>query len=210
MVNSNGNSPVSFIQSLVTPSVGGATRRMSWGVDVEAVWVPFFTATNAVGDTNVSHDALGAPIRLSVDKAGEPRFGANGRPSMRVAPEMTQQIRTVRENFVASLQAFTGETMDEHAEAYENQVKLSQDAGAILVEQDAQVLIAHEAREAALLAAAEPCLEDIEAATEAAWADAEGFPEAAAQEPAAPTGRKRTPKATAEATPEATPEAVSA
>lgn len=198
MVNSNGNKPVTFIQSLVAPSAGGATRRMSWGVDVEAVWVPFFTATNAVGDTNVSHDALGAPIRLSVDKEGQPRFGANGRPSMRVAPEMTQQIRTVRENFVASLQAFTGNTMEENSEAYENQVKLSQDAGAILVAQDAKVLSDHEERQALLEEQLEECLEEAPA-VEA---------ETPSEEPAAPTTGRRAGKAAAEATPEA--EAVSA
>ena len=130
----------SFISALVTPGPGAASGKKSWSVDVESVWVPFFTATNAQGDTNVSPETLGAPIRLAVDKPGVVRFTANGRPSMRIAPELTQQIRVVRENFIASLMNYTGTVIEENGDAYKAQVERNQAAATPLLEQDAKVL----------------------------------------------------------------------
>lgn len=151
-MSSNGKSP-SFITSLVTPGPGVQSGKKSWSVDVESVWVPFFTATNTMGDTEISPETLGAPIRLATDKAGNVRFTQSGRPSMRIAPELTQQIRIVRENFVASLMDFSGTVMEEHAEAYAAKVKLNQDAATPVLAQDEKLLQEELDRQAAALAA---------------------------------------------------------
>lgn len=107
---------------------------------MESVWVPFFTATNAMGDTNISHETLGAPIRLGLQKDGSVRFTQTGRPSMRIAPELSTQIRVVRENFVASLQSYTGTVIEEHTAAYRTQVERNQNAGSPMLAQDAKLL----------------------------------------------------------------------
>ena len=180
----------SFISALVTPGPGAASGKKSWSVDVESVWVPFFTATNAQGDTNVSPETLGAPIRLAVDKAGVVRFSANGRPSMRIVPELTQQIRVVRENFIASLMNYTGTVIEENGDAYKAQVERNQAAATPLLEQDSKMLQEELDRKAARAAEETACEEQAEEKPEAP-ATGRGRRQAApqsetpAQEPAA-------------------------
>ena len=155
----------SFISALVTPGPGSASGRKSWSIDVENVWVPFFTATNAQGDTDVSPETLGAPIRLAVDKAGAVRFTQNGRPSMRIAPELSQQIKVVRENFVASLVNYTGTVIEENGDAYRSQVERNQAAATPLLEQDSKMLQEELDRIAARAAEETTCEEQAEAPT---------------------------------------------
>ena len=175
----------SFISALVTPGPGAASGKKSWSVDVESVWVPFFTATNAQGDTNVSPETLGAPIRLAVDKAGVVRFTANGRPSMRIAPELSQQIRVVRENFIASLINYTGTVIEENGDAYRAQVERNQSAATPLLEQDSKMLQEELDRIAARAAEETACEEQTEApATGRGRRQAAPQSETPAQEPA--------------------------
>ena len=152
----------SFISALVTPGPGAASGKKSWSVDVESVWVPFFTATNAQGDTDISPETLGAPIRLATDKAGVVRFAANGRPSMRIAPELSQQIRVVRENFIASLMNYTGTVIEENGDAYKAQVERNQTAATPLLEQDSKMLQEEMDRIAARAAEEAACEEQAE------------------------------------------------
>lgn len=170
----------SFISALVSPGPGSNSGKKSWSIDVESIWVPFFTATNAMGDTNISHETLGAPIRLGLQKDGSVRFTQTGRPSMRVAPELSTQIRVVRENFVASLQSYTGTVIEEHTDAYRAQVERNQHSGTPLLAQDAKLLQEELDR-----------LERVteEAVAEAATADPTDATETS--EAPAPTGRGR-------------------
>ena len=167
-----------FISALVTPGPGAASGKKSWSVDVEQVWVPFFTATNAQGDTDISPETLGAPIRLAIDKAGVVRFTANGRPSMRIAPELTQQIRVVRENFIASLINYTGTVIEENGDAYKAQVERNQAAATPLLEQDSKMLQEELDRITARAAEETACEEKAE--------------EKAAEAPATGRGRRQT------------------
>ena len=146
-----------FISALVSPGPGSATAKKSWSIDVETVWVPFFTATNAMKETNITPETLGAPIRLGLQKDGSVRFSTTGRPAMRVAPELSAQIAVVRENFIASLQTYTGDVMDENPDAYSSQVAANQIAGTVLLEHDARLLRDEYARQEleAMLAAEE-------------------------------------------------------
>jgi len=165
----------SFIKALVTPGPGASQSRKSWSIDLETVWVPFFTATNAQGDTAVSHDTLGKPLRLATAKDGTVRFTQSGRPSMRIAPELSQEIKIVRESFVASLVAFTGNVIEENGDAYRNQVELNQAAGTPLEEQEDKMLQEEYARIASV----------------------EAVPEEKAVEEEAPAPRRRRRKTTA-------------
>ena len=43
-----------YIKNLLKPTANKATSRKVWSIDLETVWLPFFTATNAMGDTAIS------------------------------------------------------------------------------------------------------------------------------------------------------------
>jgi hypothetical protein len=170
--HSNGNTP-DFITALLAPAKGSKGSRRAWGIDVETVWVPFFTATNVDGKTFLDDDILGAPIRLAKTKDGEVRFDQNGRPRMRVAPELNAQVTLVRENFVSGLMAYTGNIIAERPDEYREQVEAAQLAGTAVFEQQAhdvalavEILRQQEEAQAALEAAAAAQVEQDAAAAE--------------------------------------------
>ena len=123
----NSNTP-SYIKALLAPNKSRGSRR-AWSIDVESVWVPFFTATNVMGETDLPDDVLGAPIRLARSKDGEIRFNDSGRPITRVHPDLNAQVTLVRENFVAGLQAYTGSVQEERPDAYGEHVARQYAAG---------------------------------------------------------------------------------
>jgi len=117
-----------YITTLLQPTQAKPRGRRVWSIDLETVWIPFFTATNTVKATAIPSDALGAPLRLAYDKDGEVRFTKSGRPSLKVAPEVAAHVRMVRENFVANLQSFTGKVMSQEKDAYKAEVEAAQKA----------------------------------------------------------------------------------
>lgn len=119
----------SYIASLVKPLSGKASSRKAWSIDLETVWLPFFTATNAMGGTSIPVDALGCPLRLGYNKDGSVKFNANGKPVIQIAKELNANVRMVRENFVAGLQSYAHDIYTNHAEDYKAMVRLSVDAG---------------------------------------------------------------------------------
>ena len=104
------NTP-NYIKSLLVPNTKKPQGRKVWSIDLETVWLPFFTATNTMGDTAIPSEALGCPMRLAYDKDGAVRFSANGKPVIRVAKELSQSVAMVRDNFQANLISYTGEVM---------------------------------------------------------------------------------------------------
>jgi len=126
--HSNGNGLPGYVHTLLVPTGRNPQERKAWSIGMESVWVPFFSATNVMGETNVPDDVLGMPLRLAKSKDGAIRFSDSGRPVMRVAPELNAQIGIVRENFVASLQAYTGMVQDERPDEYKGQVDAAQQA----------------------------------------------------------------------------------
>jgi len=126
-----------YIKSLLRPNGSKPSGRRVWSVDLETVWLPFFTATNTMGETNIAHDALGAPLRLGYEKDGSVRFSPNtGRPVVKVAKELQDNVKLVRENFVAGLMAYTHEVFTENPDAYRAQVEAGQSAGQPIIEVD--------------------------------------------------------------------------
>jgi hypothetical protein len=124
-----------FIKSLVK-SNGKSTGRKAWSIDLETVWLPFFTATNAMKDTTIPHEALGAPLRLAYNTDGSVKFSKAGKPVIRIAKDISEAVKLVRENFVAGLQDYTNSVFTENGEGYKEQVKLARQAGKPIQESD--------------------------------------------------------------------------
>jgi hypothetical protein len=131
------NSTPTYIKSLVTPNTAKKPQgRKVWSIDLETVWLPFFTATNTMGDTSIPSEAIGCPMRLAYDKAGAVRFSQNGKPVIRVAKEVSDSVKMVRDNFVANLLQYTGEVMTSHSEEYTNQLSLAEKMGKPIAQHD--------------------------------------------------------------------------
>jgi hypothetical protein len=119
-----------YIKNLLKPTANKATSRKVWSIDLETVWLPFFTATNTMGDTRIPHEALGAPLRLTYNPDGSVKFSKAGRPVIKVAKDISDNVKLVRENFIAGLQNYASTVINENTEAYKEQVKLATEAGA--------------------------------------------------------------------------------
>ena len=119
----------SYIKSLLTPNGRKPAGRKVWSVDLETVWLPFFTATNTEGNTRIPHDALGAPLRLGYNPDGSVKFSKAGRPITKVAKELGEMVRMVRENFSAGLQEYAHTVITENEAGYTAQVEMAQLAG---------------------------------------------------------------------------------
>ena len=125
-----------YIKNLLMPTTKSPTGRRVWSIDLETVWLPFFTATNAMGDTAIPVDALGAPIRLGYDKDGSVRFGRTGRPVTRVAKPLSDSVTLIRQNFVANLQNYAEVVATERQADYAHQIELASQAGKPIIAHD--------------------------------------------------------------------------
>ena len=132
------NTP-NFIKTLVKPNGKGTGRRV-WSIDLETVWLPFFTATNTMGDTAIPHEALGAPLRLAYNPDGSAKFSKSGRPVIQAVKEIGDSVRLVRENFIAGLQSYANTVITENTSAYKEQIKLAKEAGAPIINHDKEML----------------------------------------------------------------------
>ena len=125
-----------YIKSLLMPNGKKPAGRRMWSIDLEMVWLPFFTATNTVGDTRIPHDALGAPLRLAYDADGSVKFSKTGRPISKVAKDLADSIRMVRENFTAGLLTYANTVVTENPDGYKEQVELAGQAGEPIIAKD--------------------------------------------------------------------------
>lgn len=125
-----------YIKSLVTPTTKQPQGRKVWSIDLQQVWLPFFTATNTMGDTAIPSEAIGCPLRLGYDKAGQVRFSQAGRPVIRVAKEIADNVKMVRDNFTANLLNYTGSVMRDNAEGYKAQIETAKKAGEPIYQHD--------------------------------------------------------------------------
>ena len=124
----------SYIKALIQPRAKSESGRKVWSIDLQYVWLPFFTATNVQGDTAIPREAIGAPLRLSKDKDGSVRFSKTGRPVLKVAGELSEAIRMVRDNFVASLTGYAGQVMKAKPDDYKAMALTCHQAGAPIIE----------------------------------------------------------------------------
>ncbi len=125
-----------YIKSLLTPTTKQPQGRKVWSIDLQQTWLPFFTATNTMGDTAIPSEAIGCPLRLGYDKAGQVRFSQAGRPVIRVAKELSDNVRLVRDNFTANLLNYAGQVIEDNADGYKAQVELARKAGEPIYQHD--------------------------------------------------------------------------
>jgi hypothetical protein len=125
-----------YIVSLLKPTVNKGQSRKAWSIDLETVWLPFFTATNTMGVSSIPLEALGAPLRLAYNADGSVKFGKNGKPVIKIASEISSNIRLIRENFVAGLQSYTHEVYTQNEQGYKETVKASLKAGKPIQDHD--------------------------------------------------------------------------
>jgi len=129
-----------YIRNLLMPQAQAPQARRVWSIDLETVWLPFFTATNTMGDTAIPSDALGCPIRLAYDKDGSVKFSKSGRPVSKVAKPIADSVTLVRQNFVANLQNYAQQVADGRQDDFAKQVALSVEAGKPINAHDRQEL----------------------------------------------------------------------
>jgi hypothetical protein len=132
-----------YISALVKPLPGRGTDRRAWSIPLAGVWLPFFTATNTAGETAIEAEALGAPLRLQYEKDGTPKFSQNGKPVIRIVKELSEQIRLVRENFMAGLLSYAQSVQKAMPDEFKTQVEVAQKAGETISGKDAAALTAY-------------------------------------------------------------------
>ena len=130
-----GDTP-NYIKSLLLPNGKKPTGRRVWSLDLELIWMPFFTATNLQGDTAIPLDALGAPLRLAYATDGSVKFSKSGRPVVRVAKPIADSVKLVRENFAANLVAYAEGVAQDNPEGYTALQKSAHEAGEPIATQD--------------------------------------------------------------------------
>ena len=129
-----------FVKRLLMPVGQQKSARKVWSIDLESVWIPFFTATNTEGCSAISPDALGCPLRLGYAKDGSVRFSQSGKPVIRVAKELSDSVRIVRENFTATLISHVDAVKAEMPAEYEAMQIASVNAGKAVAKVDGESL----------------------------------------------------------------------
>jgi len=125
-----------YIKSLLLPNAKSPTGRRVWSIDLETVWLPFFTATNTMGDTAIPLDALGSPIRLAYDKDGSVKFSKSGRVVSRVVKPIADSVTLIRQNFVANLQQYSEQVATDRQEDYAKVIEQASIAGKPIIALD--------------------------------------------------------------------------
>ncbi len=125
-----------YIKSLLLPNAKSPTGRRVWSIDLESVWLPFFMATNTMGDTAIPLDALGSPIRLAYDKDGGVKFSKAGRPVTKVVKPIADSVTLIRQNFVANLQQYAEQVATDRQSDYAKLIEQSVIAGKPIKDHD--------------------------------------------------------------------------
>ena len=126
-----------YIKALLLPTNGNKPRaRRVWGIDLETIWLPFFTATNTMGDTAIPADAMGAPLRLGYNADGSVKFSKTGRPVLKVAKDIADSVRLVKDNFTAGLLAYANGVITDNPDGYKAQIELAREAGEPIIAKD--------------------------------------------------------------------------
>ncbi len=123
------NNTPNYIRSLLIPNGKKPAGRRVWSIDLETIWLPFLTATNTKGDTAIPADALGAPLRLGYNQDGSVKFSKTGRVVLKVAKDIADSVRLIRENFATGLLAFATQVSAENPDGYKAQLPSAKEAG---------------------------------------------------------------------------------
>jgi len=183
MAKRPASNPLS-ISSLVRQGPAPRSSKKLWGGDVETQWVPFFSATNVLGDTAISDTSMGAPIITPIGEDGVPKFNRNGEPVRQVQTEIRRAVSSVQASFFAGLAQFAGEVQRLNQREYVEAVKRYQNAGTLVKEaEDAAIEEELDRRRAAALAELENIAAEEAASKPTTMPELDTLPEHA-QEPA--------------------------
>ena len=141
--NTETSNTPNYVSALLMPHAESKSDRRVWSVPLLGVWVPFFTATNAAGETDIGSDVLGAPIRLQKNQDGTPKFSKNGKPVLRTVKELSDQIRLVRDNFTFGLMAYAENVRKTMPAEYKAQVEAAENAGAPITKGDGVAVMSY-------------------------------------------------------------------
>jgi hypothetical protein len=144
------------IAKMLRPVATKPQGRKVWSIDLETVWIPFFTAANTVGDTNISHEALGAPLRLGKDKDGSVKFRDDGRPVLTVAKELSKAVGDVRQNIIAELMNYPQLVYKAKPQEYQAQLEANHKAGQPILDKMAREITEAQIAKATAEAPAKP------------------------------------------------------
>ena len=126
-----------YISALLQPTPQRGTDRRVWSIPLGGVLIPFFTASNATGETAIPAESLGCPLRLVREKDGTPKFSPTGRPLVRVVKDIADQVRIMRDNFISGLMAYTDTVRKGMPDQFKAQVAANRTAGDPLALKDA-------------------------------------------------------------------------
>ena len=129
-----------YLKTLLKPNGQKPAGKRVWGVGLDEVWLPVLTATNTIGSSRIPHEAMGAPVRLAYNADGTVKFSKAGRPVVKVVREIADNVKLIRENFVASLLAEAHEVFTENPDAWKAEVEANQEAGLPIVERDRRAM----------------------------------------------------------------------
>jgi len=129
-----------YIKALLVPNGKKPAGKRVWSIDLEAIWLPFFTATNTMGDTAIPSDALGAPVRLGYNQDGSVKFSKTGRPVLKVAKDIADSVRLIRENFATGLIVYATQVSEDNPDGYKAQLDMAKEAGAPITAKDSAQL----------------------------------------------------------------------
>lgn len=82
-------------------------------------------------------------MRLQRNKEGMPKFSQRGRSVLRVAREVNDQIRLVRDNFTFGLMAYTENIRKTMPAEYKAQVEAAENAGAPITKGDCVAVMSY-------------------------------------------------------------------
>jgi uncharacterized protein (DUF2164 family) len=125
-----------YIKNLTKIQPKKEVKKNVWSIDLESVWLPFFTATNAMGDTAIPHEALGAPLRLSYNKDNSVKFAKSGKPIVKVAKDISQMVSSVKSNFIAGLQSYTTQVYENEVDKVKAEITVNLEAGKPIIDND--------------------------------------------------------------------------
>ncbi len=137
-----GNEALS-VAALLQPNPKTAADRKVWSIALQGVWIPFFTASNTKGESAIAPEVLGAPLRLQYEKDGTPKFSKNGRPVIRVAKELSDQIKLIRENFAFGLLSYAQGVKNAMPDEFQAHVEANVKAGEPVIRKDTGALAAY-------------------------------------------------------------------
>ena len=107
------------IKYLLAPNGNKPTGKRIWSLDLETIWLPFFTASNLQGGMAIPLEALGAPLRLGYDQDGSVKFSKAGKPVIKVAKPIADSVQMMRANFAAHLIGHAASVAQDNPKGFE-------------------------------------------------------------------------------------------